>query len=407
MTDTQALPPPESEPAAGPATVEPAPLEPAVAGPVPRRGFALGPILGLIGFLILAGGLFYVWRNPVVPPQQPGVAPAEFEQLRQQVAAIGQQVTAMGQRVGRLEQRPTPAPTDLKPFEERLTALEQRPQGEASAAVDLKPIEDRLAALEKQNGDIERRAADLERKIVPDVATRADLGNLATRVDAVATREDQLAARQQGLETGFANRMDRLEAQIGSLTSQSQLLLKLPDQLQTVEKRLGVTEKEASQVSSLADRASRIARIQAAQSALDSGQPIGILPNAPPALARFADKAPPTQSELLLSFNQAANAAEQASVPDTDTSKPLLDRLWMRAQTAVMLREGDRVIFGNPAGGVIARAREALLAGDLRGAVQALNDLSGPGAKAMADWKGRAQALLDARAALATMAANA
>ncbi len=85
----------------------------------------------------------------------------------------------------------------------------------------------------------------------------------------------------------------------------------------------------------------------------------------------------------------------------------MLDRLWTRAQMLVMLREGDRVIVGDPAAGVIARAREALLAGDLRGAVDALNKLNGPAAQAMASWKSRAQSLLDARAALATLAANA
>jgi hypothetical protein len=371
MTDPQALPPPEGEP---------------VAEPKPRRRLALTPIIYLIGFLVLAGALAYLWRNPPTPPQQASVDPAAFDQLRQDVAALGQRVT-------RLDQRPAPAPPNLQPLEARLTALEKRPEPQPAAApTDLKPLEDRIAAVEQ--------------KINPDVATHADLTNLSARVDAIATRQDQLASRQQGLETGFGNRMDKVDNQLGTMQTQAQPLLKLPDQLHVMDERLGTTEKAAGQVASVADRAARIARIQAAESALESGQPIGTIPNAPPALARFANAPPPTEAELRLTFTPAAKQAELASIPSTE-GKPVLDRLWTRAQMLVMLREGDRVIVGDPAAGVIARAREALLAGDLRGAVDALNKLNGPAAQAMASWKSRAQSLLDARAALATLAANA
>ena len=71
------------------------------------------------------------------------------------------------------------------------------------------------------------------------------------------------------------------------------------------------------------------------------------------------------------------------------------------------MREGDRVIVGDPAAGVIARARQALNVGDLHGAVAALDALDGPAAQAMAEWKAKAQSLLDARTALANMAAQA
>ena len=71
------------------------------------------------------------------------------------------------------------------------------------------------------------------------------------------------------------------------------------------------------------------------------------------------------------------------------------------------MRDGDRVIVGDPAAGVIARARQALNAGDLQGAVTALDALTGDAAQEVAEWKGKAQSLLDARAALASMAAQA
>ena len=84
----------------------------------------------------------------------------------------------------------------------------------------------------------------------------------------------------------------------------------------------------------------------------------------------------------------------------------MLDRLWARTQALVTVREGDRVIVGDPASGVLATAQARLDAGDLAGAVAALHRLSGPAAAAIAPWRDQAQAVLAARAALDTMAAG-
>ena len=94
-----------------------------------------------------------------------------------------------------------------------------------------------------------------------------------------------------------------------------------------------------------------------------------------------------------------------ASQPDTG-GKPFLGRMLTRAEELVTVRQGDRVLVGNPAAGVLARARGALDAGDLAGAVAAVSGLSGPPAAAMAAWLADAQALLAARAGLADMAAH-
>jgi hypothetical protein len=59
---------------------------------------------------------------------------------------------------------------------------------------------------------------------------------------------------------------------------------------------------------------------------------------------------------------------------------------------------------GAPAAVVLGTARDRLEAGDLAGAVAALDGLDGPAAQAMAPWRAHAQSLLDARAALAAMA---
>ena len=171
-------------------------------------------------------------------------------------------------------------------------------------------------------------------------------------------------------------------------------------------RRIATAERNAGQVSTLADRLGRLGRVQAAQLALDAGQKLGDMPGAPPALTRFANAAPPTEATLRLAFPQAAREALAAARPPSE-DKPLLARLWDETQDLVTVRQGDRVLVGDPAAGVLERARAALNAGDLSGAIAAVAALSGPPAQAMAPWLTEARALLDARAALAEWAAHA
>ena len=70
------------------------------------------------------------------------------------------------------------------------------------------------------------------------------------------------------------------------------------------------------------------------------------------------------------------------------------------------VREGTRVVLGDPVAGVLANAQHSLDAGDLAGAVHALDGLAGPAAAAVKPWRDQAQSLLDAHAALAKLAAK-
>jgi len=334
----------------------------------------------LLGFVPLAVGLIWLWRSPPQPPLSPAADPAE-------VAALRSQVQGLEQSLSRLEERALAQPADLKPLDNRLTALERRP-----------PVPGDIAT----RGDL---AGFATRDDLAGLVPRAELGGIASKIDGLAGRQDQLAQREQGFETALGNRMDGLESKLAAIEQELTAAKALAGQVDQAAKRLDVVESQAGQVAALADKSGRIARIQAAQAALNSGAPLGELPGAPAPLVRFMHDPPPTEAELRLAFPAAAEAAEAASRPSTD-GKPFLDRVWTRAQDLVNLREGDRVILGDPASGVIARARHALDAGDLAGAVSALDALSGPPAEAIAAWRARAQSLLDARAALAALATH-
>src|SRR6202012_763492 len=167
--------------------------------------------------------------------------------------------------------------------------------------------------------------------------------------------------------------------------------------------RVAAVESNAVNFEAVIKRLNRIARLQEASFALASGRPIGDLPNAPAALARYAQVAPPTEAQLRLRFPRDEQAALAAKQPD-DTSAPFMDRVWERAQGLITIRRGDDVVVGNPSAVALSRARAALDAGDLAGAVAAIDTLKGAPARAMASWLADAKALLGARSALADMA---
>ncbi len=182
-----------------------------------------------------------------------------------------------------------------------------------------------------------------------------------------------------------------------------------PVDLAPIESRIAALEARPTVSpadTALGERVSRIARVQAAAAALEAGHRLGALPDAPPALQRFADADPPTEPALRLAFPSAARAALVASRP-IDPNLPWLSRIWGRLQELITIRQGERVLVGDPAAGVVAAAQRALDAGDLAGAVAALSRLNPPAAQAMAGWIDQAKALLEARAALADMAARA
>jgi hypothetical protein len=343
--------PPPEPPTDAPAT-EPEPPPTEAEAPRRRRRSVLPSLTGA-GFALTALALVWVWRHPMLPPQTSELT----DTLRGQLSALET-------RVNDLEQRPTPQAPDLAPLDARITALEQRPAQSAppAAAPDLGPLDRRITALEQRRppdlGPLEARITAVEQRRPPD------LGPVEARI----------AAAESASRSAQADVLGRLQAD---------------------EARIGKIEETAQ----------RFPLVVSATLALSFGQKLGALPGAPPALARFADTPPPTIAELRLGFAQAARNAVAASRPATD-GKPLLARLWAQAQDLVTVRQGDRVLIGDPAAGVLEEARAALDAGDVATAANKVASLEGAPAQAMAGWLTQARALLDARAALAAWATS-
>ncbi len=241
----------------------------------------------------------------------------------------------------------------------------------------------------------------------PAPSDQAALATLSGRVDGLAAQlaalGQKLAALGQKLAAlPPAPGLAPLEARLAALESRPQASAAPADQA-ALGARIDALGKSLAGLSARLDGIERLARAAAAASALAAGRPLGTLPGAPVALARFATAAPPTLAQLRLSFPAAARAERAASRPAA-AGKPFLQRLLLQAGELITLRSGNRVIIGNPAEAALATAGTALDAGDLAAALAALAALPAPLAPAMAAWEGEAKALLAAQAALAVLA---
>jgi hypothetical protein len=251
-----------------------------------------------------------------------------------------------------------------------------------------------IQAVGQRVSDIDSRLTRLEQRPAPD------LEKITARVDAL----DGRVADQARL----AARIDALSGRIESLAGREATGLDAnKQQLDALATRVAAIESKGGSLEAVTKRLDLLARLQQASFALASGRPLGDLPDdAPEPLVRYAHAAPPTEAQLRVRFSRDEQAALAAKQPD-ENDAPFIGRVWDRAQGLITIRRGDDVVVGNPATVILNRARAALNAGDIAGAVTAVEALKGPPGQTMADWLADAKALLAARSALADMAGKA
>lgn len=297
--------------------------------------------LTLLGFLVLVAAIALAWLNPRHRPRSD----------QAQLAALNAQVEQLANRLADDETKLLSLSATDRQLAAAGKALAARP-----APPDLGPIEARLAALEKRGP-----------------------------VQAAPPGADELANSLAPLTA----RIDKLEKALADLTPLSASVENLQKSVAELGSRMGQIERTAS--------------VAAAWAALQQGRPLGHLPGAPPALARFAATAPPTLSGLRLSFPAAASA-ERAAARPSEAGRSLGQRMKDRLGQLFTLQEGNKMIVGNAADPALATAQEALDAGNLQAAVAALQPLPSPLAPEMQHWKDQAEALLAAQSALAHFA---
>jgi hypothetical protein len=240
-------------------------------------------------------------------------------------------------------------------------------------------------------------------------------GFLWHRQQAQATDAAQLAVLQAQVADLRAFAL-RSQPAADSVTAQADLSVKLAavaaqvnavqGQMAADHGALTTLQSNSADLTKLTARITLLNQLETARMALDAGQPLGTIANAPPALSNFATTPPPTEAALRLGFPAAARAAEAASIAGAAKGGAWAHAL-ARLENFVTVSEGSHVLIGAPAAAVIGQARTLLDAGDLAGAVAQLNTLSLTTQQAMGGWLAQAQALVAARAALMSMAGQA
>ena len=395
---------------------------------------------------MLAGSLIYLWQNPPASKlsrqengvvdqlkqqvaelqtrvasmaQQPAAASqADFVTLKQQFAALQARpevapaaIEQLSSKVGALESRPVVTPDAVQALNGKVTALEGKPTVTPEA---VQALASKITALETKPSVDPASVQQLDAKVTAlqdrKIVTPEQLSLLSEQVQSVGRQipdvkpvEQKLAALEQRPTfdpAATAGKFDDLGTKLQQVHDTDGKFAASIDALQKQQATL------AEQLKTLTQKAQISARLQGMAAALASGQKLGEIPGAPPALARFATEAPPTEANLRESFDHYAEGAQKASEPAVAQNQDFGQRLWNRAQQAVTVRQGEHVLVGDPIAGVIAHAREKLDNGDLAGSVTALKSLTGPAAAAMQPWVDQAQSLVAARAAIASLAAN-
>jgi hypothetical protein len=347
-------------------------------------------------------------------------APADIRPMEQSIAALNDRIAGLERRIQAVEARPTVDPNALaaRPaFEqlstratqigERVEALTARQQ-EALRTAEQRATEAqaRLAAVEQS---VEQRLGAAQQQLLARLTAAEQ--QVGQRLDSLG---QQVTQRAEGLTQQATQRTEAIGQQVGQRLDAADA--RLVERLATAEKQIADRVAAIEQrLSAAAAQATRFAAIDQVRAALNAGQPLGPtlarLQNPPAPLTRYATAAPPTESSLRLSFEEAVRAARAASDParqGPDGAKGgIADTAVSRLSGLVTIRRGDQVVWGDSIEQPIERARRALVAGDLAQSVEQLKTLPPEVREAMKGWTEQAEALLAARAALHRLATTA
>ena len=273
----------------------------------------------------------------------------------------------------------------------------------ASGSPDLRPLQDELDALSRR---LDAAEAAGSRDALATLSTRLDV------LEAVDTSGEATAAELARSLGALSERVTALETRLASL--QSDMLRSSGDttELTSLIERMRNDEAavrakaEASETS--ADAALALSAIEAASrrgSSFESDyrKLRAVMPKSATVrtLGEVATTGAPTLAELQQSFGPASAKARAAVPAERQGALGWLNNMFGDAVT-VRGAEGEE----DGAAVTLSRAKTALDAGDLEGAVSALATLSGEPAAAMADWTGSANRRITLEAGLEALRLN-
>ena len=414
-----AAPPAEAAPPPSPA---PSPTPAPTPAPAAKRGGGCAGVLWtlVVVALIAVGGFFTraTWW-PLVEPHVGGLLPA--------TAAGGSELAAKVEGVladqASLRQSLTALAGTVKGVEDKLAAIESRVDalpapvvaagGTAPAATAGQPavtaaitgISQKAEALGRQTETLVKQTETLSRQT--ETLAKETLA-VGSKAETLAGRIDELARRTESFEAQLAPLAEAPAAakallpRVDALEADSLQTKRLADRFREVETASKETVGRAQHL------AASVLAIQQLKAALAASGPFAAQLASAQALARDdADLAAQLAlldplaaqgipSVAILNSRFAATAAAVSRGALATAGESWGERALNRVSALVTIRRvGPAALAAGGTEGALAQAEEALTAGDLAGALAALEGVQGPGAEALQPW------LADARARLA------
>ena len=368
MSEAAPEPPPDDAPQNPPP--RPAPILSGWRGAV-AIGFATALIV--FGLLVITGPF---WAPAISPLFSAANAPSadapladrlalleaalrDNQQKIDQTVAAAQKAAAdsvasvrqLDRRIGAIENRAAASPNELAELRQQLQALENRP---AAAAGDIAELRQQVKALEAKPAAAPPELTEIRQQVQQLTAANADLGN-------------RVAALEKG---------EQAQSAAGDPTDTTLLLAVLQ-----IREAIETARPFAAEYDALAALAKARPDIAAAAA-----------PLAEPAKSGVASRAVLIERLRVL---RGAIATSQPAPADRDWAT----RAWGQLRGLVTIRRVDGVGQSAAEAGVSA-AERALAAGDLPGAVTALDGLTGSAAEAARPWLQMASQRLAAEEAL-------
>lgn len=424
---TPAAPPAEAAPPPPPSAA-PSPAPSPTPAPAAKRGGGCAGVLWtlVVVALIAVGGFFTraTWW-PLVEPHVGGLLPA--------TAAGGSELAAKVEGVladqASLRQSLTALAGTVKGVEDKLAAIESRVDalpapvaaagGTAPAATAGQPavtaaitgISQKAEALGRQTETLVKQTETLSRQT--ETLAKETLA-VGSKAETLAGRIDELARRTESFEAQLAPLAEAPAAakallpRVDALEADSLQTKRLADRFREVETASKETVGRAQHL------AASVLAIQQLKAALAASGPFAAQLASAQALARddadlaaqlavldpLAAQGIPSVAILNSRFGATAAAVSRAALATAGESwgERALDRL---SALVTIRRVGPAALAAGGTEGALAQAEEALTAGDLAGALAALEGVQGPGAEALQPWLADARARLAADKAIA------
>ncbi|MGZ8995689.1 MAG: COG4223 family protein [Rhodospirillales bacterium] len=375
---------------ARPAAAAPPPPQPT---PAPARvvehksGAGRGFLAGLLGSLLilgLAGATAFLTRDLWVPRLAASVAPANGAPAQ---AASGGDLGALRAEADALKADVAELKSQVGASNERLSGLEAKVDG----------VSQNVGAAPAPDGEGMPQPAAVAQPAVPDLSQPvAELDQRLGRLESDLQRLDRLEGdilRLAGMEQGL----------LGVQSAVSEVRSEVQTAVDKAEQQAGQPAATVLAVNQLADALNRsggyarqleAVRVIVGENA-NLTEPLD-------RLAAWADAGLATLGQLQGEF--PAMAQQVAQTGYQSGGEGWIDDVTNRLTSLVTVRKvGDAALASGGADAALAQAETALKAGDLAGAVKALEGLQGAAAEAVSPWLTKARDRVAAEKALADL----